>query len=252
MHKHATITAAMLVMAALCFVILVTGCATKRDIADIQAQLDRMEKQNQATQQWVAHMDSAMVMTNDTDHKLRNDLQSSVADLQQQISKLLASYNDLMQELHRMNRSQVIQKPPTSSPGAQDTGPAYEPSAHCDSLYDEAFSLVPKKQYDKAIAGFKTFEDACPKHVAISDAYYWTGECYWSQNKYQDAATTFEYVLDTFKGYSKAGRAMYKLARCKQELGQKADAKKLFDRVVKEFPKTVEAENAKERLKEIK
>ena len=250
MKRQSSIIAVMTLMTAICFGILASGCATKRDIADLQAQLDRMEQQNKETQRMVARMDSIIASTGDVDRKLRNDLQVSVGDLQQQISKLLENYNDLMQEMHKMNRSQVL-KPPTSSPGAAEQ-PAVEASAHCDSLYDDAFALVPKKQYDKAIAGFKSFEESCPKHPALADAFYWTGECYWSQNKYQDAASTFEYVLDNYKNYSKAGRALYKLARCKQETNQKPEAKKLFERVVKEFPKSVEAENAKERLKELK
>jgi len=252
MHTRSVIFAAMLVIAALCLGLLASGCATKRDVADIQAQLDRMEQQNKETQRMVIHMDSVIAAGADADKKLRNDLQVSVTDLQQQIGKLLENYNDLTQKLNQIGKSQVTPRI-QSSPGASDAPPpTAEQSADCDKAYDSAFILVRKGQYEKAIAGFKAFLDACPKHQAVSNAHYWTGECYYSLEKYQDAITAFEYLLDNYKGTVNASRALYKLGRSKQELKQKADAKKIFERLVKEYPNTLEAEQAKERLKELK
>ena len=59
-------------------------------------------------------------------------------------------------------------------------------------------------------------------------------------------------MLKNFPKSVNAGRAMYKLARSKQELGQKADAKKIFQQIVDQFPNTLEAEQSKDRIKEIK
>lgn len=251
MRKLTSSIAAMSLMAAIGLVLLVTGCATKRDVADIQAQLDRMEQQNKDTQRMVARVDSVIAATGDADRKLRNDLQVSVNDLQSQIQRLLENYNDLMQKLNQIGKSQVL-KPPTSSPGATESPTTPAAAANCDTLYDDAFVLVRKGQYEKAIAGFKAFMDSCPQHQAISNAHYWTGECYYSLEKYPDAITAFQDLLDNYKGTVNTKQALYKLGRSHQELKHKADAKKIFERLVKEFPNTLESEQAKERLKELK
>ena len=252
MQKRSVLLAAMLVIAAIGLGMLSSGCATKRDIADVQAQLDRMEKQTKDNQRMVIHMDSVIAAGADADKKLRNDLQVSVTDLQQQIGKLLENYNDLTQKMNQLNKSQVTTRL-SSSPGIQESAPpTAEQSADCDKAYDSAFILVRKGQYEKAISGFKAFLETCPKHQAVSNARYWTGECYYSLEKYQDAITAFEFLLDNYKGTVNASRALYKLGRSKQELKQKPEAKKIFERLVKEYPNTLEAEQAKERLKELK
>jgi len=250
--------AAMLVMAVLLAGLIATGCVTKRDIEGVNERLDNMERQTAETQRMVARMDSVIANSADADRKLRADLSSSVDDLQQQVAKLLENYADLVQRLDALRRSQVITRPPTSSPGAEpggttETTPSNSAlNAACDRSYDSAFILVRKGAYDKAITGFRNFLDSCPNHPAVANAYYWTGECYYSLEKYQDAVTQFDYLLKNYKSTVNGSRAMYKMARAKQELKQKAEAKQLFERLIKDCPSTLEAEQAKDRLKELK
>jgi tol-pal system protein YbgF len=247
--------AAMLVMAVLLAGLITTGCVTKRDIEGVNERLDNIERQNAETQRLVMRMDSVIANSADADRKLRADLSSSVDDLQQQVAKLLENYADLVQRLDALRRSQVVSRPPTSSPGAEpgpETGNASALNAACERSYDSAFILVRKGQYDKAITGFRNFLDSCPNHQAVANAYYWLGECYYSLEKYQDAVTQFDYLLKNYKNSVNGSRAMYKMARAKQELKQKAEAKQLFERLIKDYPSTLEAEQAKDRLKELK
>ena len=58
-------------------------------------------------------------------------------------------------------------------------------------------------------------------------------------------------MIDDFKGSANGGRALYKLGRCHQELGKMDKAKKAFKQVVDDYPQTLEAEQSKERLKDI-
>ncbi|MEW6050037.1 MAG: tol-pal system protein YbgF [Candidatus Zixiibacteriota bacterium] len=240
------------VLTAVVSLVVLSGCVTKRDIEEINIRLDRIEQKAVQTQRLVAQMDSTNTASAEADKKLRNDMQQTVLDLQGQIAKLLENYNDLLTKVDALSRSKSrIQ----SSPGAQDGGEgttATPQSSDCDNAYDEAFLLVRKGDYDKAITGFRGFLTTCPKHASTENAYYWIGECYYSLEKYSDAITEFEYLLKTYKATANASRALYKLGRSKQELGQKADAKKIFQRLIDEHGGTLEAEQAKERLKELK
>lgn len=256
MRKYNTTAAAMLVMAVLLAGLLSSGCVTKRDIEGVDERLYSIERQNAETQRLVNRMDSVITNGADADRKLRADLSSSVDEIQQQVAKLLENYSDLVQRLDAMRRNQVVKLPPSSSPGAEEmpgTVPPSNVSAVCDRLYDTAFILVRKGQhYDKAIIAFKNFLDSCPNNQAVANAYYWTGECYYSLEKYQDAVAQFDYLLKNFKNSVNGSRALYKMARSKQELKQKSEAKQLFERLIKDYPKTLEAEQAADRLKELK
>jgi len=242
----------MLVMAAALIGLFSGGCATRRDVSDINQRLDRIEQQSAQTQRLVQRMDSVIAAGADADRKLRADLGSSVSDLQSQVSKLLENYNDLVQRIDALRRSQVIKLPPSSSPGADSVAAPSGASAECNKNYDSAYMLVTRGQYEKAITMFKSFMETCPNHADIARAHYWMGECYFSLQKFPDAVTQFEELLKNFKPTAQSGRAIYKLGRCKQELKQKAEAKALFERVIKDYPTTLEATQAKDRLKELK
>jgi tol-pal system protein YbgF len=244
------------VMTAICLGIFVSCIATKRDVADLRAQHEQITQQNRETQRAVARMDSVMAAGADADRKLRNDLQVSISDLQQQISRLLQNYGDLMQRLDRMGETRVTSKP-SSSPGAQDTSGVKDTSTvpgskDCDSMYDAAFELMHNSQYDKAIAGYQGFLKDCPASRNVPDAHYWTGECLFSLEKYQDALDTLKAFLTSDSSSVHGRQALYKVGRCHQELKHKTDAKKIFQRVIKEYPDTKEAENARDRLKDLK
>ncbi len=128
-----------------------------------------------------------------------------------------------------------------------------EPSSvDCDRTYDEAFILVRRTEYDKAIEGFREFLQQCEKHDLVENAYYWIGECYYSLEKYDEAVTEFEYLIDHYRSSVNTSRALYKLGRSKQELGKKSEAQKIFQQLIDDYPGTLEAEQAKERLKDLK
>ena len=118
-------------------------------------------------------------------------------------------------------------------------------------MYDEAFILVRRGEYEQAIAAFEGFLAQCESHGSAENAYYWIGECYYSMGKFVEAVEQFTTLAEKFKSSVNLGRALYKLGRSQQELGKNADARKSFERVVDEFPETLEAEQAKERLKDI-
>jgi len=242
--------AAVILMAAIALALIVSGCVTRRDIEEIDSRLDTLQMQNARTQKMVAHMDSVIAAGAEADRKTRADINSSVNDLQQGIAKLLENYNDLLAKVDAMGRSGSRLR---SSPGASDTTSiSTQGSADCQKAYDDAFVLARQGKYEPAIAGFQSFLGNCPNDPSAENAYFWIGECYYSLEKYSQAVTQFDYVLKNYKGSGNTSRALYKLARSKQELGQKAEARKTFQQLINEFPKTLEAEQAKDRLKELK
>jgi len=250
-HKQ-TLIVAVLVTAAVALLVL-AGCVTKRDIEEINTKLDKISAQSTDTQRQMRQMDSTNAAGAEADKKLRNDMQQTVQDLQQQIARLLENYNDLLSKVDALGRSKNrLYSSPGSQEGTPEGGTIAPQSSDCDNSYDDAFLLVRKGEYEKAITGFRGFLTTCPKHASAENAYYWIGECYYSLEKYADAVTEFEYLLKNYKSTANASRALYKLGRSKQELGHKTEAKKIFQRIIDDHGGTLEAEQAKERIKELK
>lgn len=260
-----SVVAFVVVVAAVLCSLVITGCVTPRHMDELNGRLDRIERQNQQTQATLAHMDSLITEGEEADGRLRNELRVTVDQLESQIANLLENYNDLMQQLQVISQQKGIRIRP--SPGASDTGtyqsgvspeeqnqgppPTMRAALDCDSTYDEFFLQLRRGEYEVSIGGFRTFIENCPEHESVENAHYWIGECYYSLEKYVDAINELEYLINNFKSSPNLSRAFYKLGRSQEELGQKEDARNTFTRLTQDFPETLEAEQAKERLKDL-
>ena len=256
------LTTAMTIMAVVILGISFSACVTPRHIDEVKAQVREVEAQNRDLRTMVARMDSITVQGADADNRLRNEIAFSMDEMQQQMSALLENYSDLMQKLEQLGQDQNVVHILRSSGGAQTptgaptdtaaTQPAGEPTLDCDFTYDEAFILVRRGEYEAAIESFGDFLEACPRHESVENAYYWMGESYYALEKYPDAVVQLEKLINDYKTSPNIGRALYKLARSKQELGKKDEARTIFQRLIDEFPETLEAQQARERLKDLK
>ncbi len=245
-------TAATFSVAAFIF----SGCVTPRQANEIKDEVKVVQAQNKEILDRVARMDSTLALESLESKKLRNDLNMTVEDLQRQISSLLANYNDLLQKIDDLRRVPRSTKPDTlkSSPGASDAsaGMSGQAASDCANSYDESFILVRRGEYEKAITGFRTFLTSCEKHNLAKNAHYWIGESFYALEKYDEAIAEFDIVLNQYKSSELTSKSLYKLGRSQQELGKKADAKKTFQRIVDEFPNTLEAEQSRERMKDLR
>ncbi|MBI5266258.1 MAG: tol-pal system protein YbgF [candidate division Zixibacteria bacterium] len=250
-HLKSQRTAAVVLTAVVCLGLLTAGCVTKRDIDEVKDSLNSIRSQNAQTQRLVERMDSIITAGAQSNARLTTEIRTSVADLQQSIANLLQNYNDLIQRIDALTRV----KPKVtveSSPGAQDTAPAQKSQTDCMALYDDAFILVRGSKYDQAISSFKSFLEACPQNENAANAHYWIGDCLYTQEKYTAAVDEFDLVLKNYTETTVVVKALYKLARAKQELGKKDEARKYYKKIVAEHKGTLEARQAEERLKELK
>ena len=264
-YRHRYVRTVVLITAVLLPAVLLSGCCTKRDIEEVKARLARVESNQQAATDLVARMDSLINSGAQADNQLRNELRYSVDALSEQMASLLANYTDLMQRVE-MLMSQQQQGPVVtrlqSSQGAQqdvpppvvtdtDTVAPAAPAINCDSTYDDSFIHMRRSEYDTAIEGFLRFLESCPGHENISNAHYWIGECYYAVQKFNEAIEHFETLVKDFSNSPKIGQALYKIARSKEEQGKLGEAKTIFQQVIDEHPGTLEAEQAKQRLKDL-
>lgn len=251
---------ALLAVAVLFISVIGSGCVTKRDIEEVKSMIAKVESENRDTQRLVARMDSIISVGAEASQALRGENRFSMDEMSQQIAQLLENYNALLIAIKELS-NKPIRLSPKGSPGAQTdpivkpdpnvTIPDTKPEIACDSIYDESFLLTRQSEYQNAIDGFTLFMENCPKHQNVENARYWTGECYFSLQKFPQAISEFDLLLSEFPASVNSGRATYKLARSQQELGNIKEAKKLFKQLADELPNTLEGQQAKERLKDL-
>ena len=236
------------------------GCPTKRDVEEIKSMISKVESENRETSRLVVRMDSVIAAGAEASQALRGEMRYSMDEMAHQIAQLLENYNALLIAIKELS-NKPIRLSPTSSPGSQtdlakqagsNTRSDTAPEIACDSIYDESFLLTRQSEYQKAIDGFTLLLESCPKHQNVEKARYWTGECYFSLEKFSQAISEFDLLLNEFPASVNSGRATYKLARSQQELGNIKEAKELFKQLADEQPNTLEGQQAKERLKDLR
>ena len=99
---------AIIIVAVLCFIAGLSGCATKRNIDEIKAEIREVRLQNQETQETLVRLDSLITAGIDADNKLRNDVSFTINDLQQRIDMLLENYNEMLGQLRQISRQPTV------------------------------------------------------------------------------------------------------------------------------------------------
>ncbi|MBJ56933.1 MAG: tol-pal system protein YbgF [Rickettsiales bacterium] len=103
-------------------------------------------------------------------------------------------------------------------------------------IYKYAYDMLVRENYEEAENSFKTFIGEHPKDPLASNAYYWLGETYYVQKKFQLAAISFARGYQSFPKGNKAIDQLFKLALTFMNLGKNEDACASFSKLELEFP----------------
>ncbi|SYZ73887.1 exported hypothetical protein [Candidatus Zixiibacteriota bacterium] len=244
--------AAVIPMAAL---LLFSGCAMKTDIIRVEDKIDAMRVDQQRMNDTMTRLDSMVTAESSGNSELRAQMSSAISDLTDQFRIMQANMNDLMSQVGNLVQNQNS-RPTYVGPqtGTDSTGKTASPppGVDCQTLYDDSFVNVRRGQYQEAIKGFNDYLKYCGTQESAADARFWIGESYYSLDDYKEALSQFSQVIKDYPSSKKGPGAMYKMGRCYEELGQKKEAKATFNKIVTSYPGTLEATQAKEKLKDLK
>lgn len=254
--RSKNIITAILTMAVMFTGCWLSGCATHRQAQDILVDTRTLKTDNANTRALMARMDSIITTGANANNRMRTEMSTTVDELHMQIARLLENYNDLMVRLNECCQGKEIIYV-RGSPGAQtdpiDTSSddTPRPSIDCSKTYDDAFILVRQLEYDKAISGFRNFLGSCQQHDNVPNAHYWIGESYYMLDKFAEAIVAFDILANDYRSSPNIDRALYKLARSHEELDHKDQARSVYRQLVDDYPGTLSAEQARDRLKDL-
>ncbi len=104
-------------------------------------------------------------------------------------------------------------------------------------MYKYAYEMLVIENYLEAENAFKVFIGEHPKDTLTSNAYYWLGETYYVQKKFQLAAVSFARGYQNFPKGNKALDQLFKLSLTFMNMGKYEDACASFSKLEAEFPK---------------
>jgi tol-pal system protein YbgF len=241
----------VLVAIFLFIMLLLVGCATTRDIAHLQGQVDDLQHKveilrgrvtSEMQQNWV-------------------DYETTISEMQQEIKILRANIEEDRQLLNKIaddvaalkKDSETIGSPPDMQPGGT-TPPSSPPSAEepqedMEGAYQKAYDTFKAGDYPGALKLFEAFLRTYPQSEYADNARFWIGESYYQQGDFERAILEYEKVLKQYPTGDKVPHALLKQGFAFLSLGDRVDAKLLFQKVIKEYPQSPQAEIAAKKLK---
>jgi len=236
---------------------LVVGCATTRQTAYLQGEIDDLQQKVEILRGRV---------TTEMQHNWVN-FETSLEELRQEIKILRANVeedrallNKIAHDLEELKKdyetkgsalttehSGGVAAAPT--PSAPTTAPQEEPKEDMEGAYHKAYGTFKQGDYPSALTQFEAFLRTYPGSEYADNARYWIGECYHQQGDYERAIVEYEKVIKQYPKGDKVSSALLKQGFAFLSLGDRVSAKLLFQKVIKEYPQSPQAEIAAKKLK---
>jgi tol-pal system protein YbgF len=246
---------------------LLAGCALKGDVRKVELQV-------QALRADVARGDSARRAERDSIValiaavqrslaaqqaylvQLRGDFRTDLLSVQQQLvtlQELAGVSQQRMSELRARIEERSQQPVPTIDSGrpAVPVGPSGNPAGPGpDQMYDLSLQQYRRGSLSTARLGFREFLRVFPTHERAADALFYVGETFAHENP-DSAAAVYEAVVKNYPNSPRAPAALYKLGLLAEQRGDKPAARTYYARVVAGYPRSDEANLARDKLQRL-
>jgi tol-pal system protein YbgF len=184
--------------------------------------------------------------TQDTDTRLRSlrdevdALRATLTALQGQITQLAQAPAPSLDPLDLSSTAAPAAAPTPAAPSISTTG--LSPSRMLDSAKSDYFA----SQFTLALSGFEAILRTFPRTESASEAQFYIGETYSSQQRWMDAIAAYTLVVQNYPSSSNVPEAYYKRGRAYENLGQGDAARASWELVIKTYPESTAATLAKQ------
>ncbi|MGO8787898.1 MAG: tetratricopeptide repeat protein [Terriglobia bacterium] len=178
-------------------------------------------------------------------------LSESLEEAKARLSKL----GDQMAQMQNILTTLPAQSNPTTgtppgTPGAP-VAPSAPPVPDADSLYSQGLSYYNGGQWDLSIQAFNDYLKYYKDTDRASNAQFYIGECYYSQQDYKDAIAAYDLCSEKYPAGNKAAAAQLKKGFSLLALDQKTAGIRELRSLIQRFPDSHESELARQRLKKL-
>ena len=188
--------------------------------------------------------------------RMRGDLRTDLLSVQQQlvtVQELTGQSQQRLSELRTKIETQAqVPVPPVEppAPAAPGSTAAPPPGPGPDQMFDLSMEQYRRGSLGTARLGFREFLSQYPTDERAPDALYHVGETFEAENP-DSADAVYQQVVKTYPNALQAASALYKLGLAAEAHGQKAAARTYYQRVVAGYPRSDEANLARDKLQHL-
>lgn len=129
--------------------------------------------------------------------------------------------------------------------------PPLDPSLSPQEVYNLARSDYLKGNFQLAVEGFSIYVEHFPESPLADNAWYWIGECYFSQKEFEKAIEQFNQLILRYPEGDKVPAAYLKKGISLMEMDKEEEALSVFRLLITKFPLEEETRIAQQKIKEI-
>ncbi|HET7789204.1 MAG TPA: tol-pal system protein YbgF [Gemmatimonadales bacterium] len=246
----------------LSILVLAAGCALKGDVRRVQLQVEALRAdQARADSARILQVDSLLTLIAEVQRTLaaqqsylvqfRGDVKTDLLAVQQQVVTLQELAGVSQQKLTEL-RSQIEQRqqqpvPQVDTSAGAAAGAAVPPA---DQMYGISLDQFKAGRYATARQGFREFLRLYAGNDYAPDALFYIGESF-NQDQPDSAAVVYESVVRIYPNSPRAPTALYKLGQLAERRNDKAGARTYYARVIAGYPRSDEANLARDRLQRL-
>ncbi len=178
-----------------------------------------------------------------------DQVSGQVQALNDTLDELKARLAKVSKQLDDMQSSQQSLAAQQAQAQAQQQAQAQAPPP--DVLYNNALRDYNGNKNDLATQEFSDYVKFYPNTDLAGNCYFYLGEIQFRQGQFQQAAQSYDQVLQNFPTGNKAASAQLKKGFSLIELGKQDDGVTELRHLIQRYPKSNEALQARERLKKL-
>jgi tol-pal system protein YbgF len=234
---------------------LVTGCATRgsvhqvaQDHQALESEVIRLREAQEDLTRRLAELSSSA----EAGQARAAELQAGITVNAEEAQRLAQQLNANEQAIKQVNEalSVVAAAVPPPPPPPPPAAPVPEPPKEsqvgsAESMYAAGQANFRSREYGQAVLDFLDVVTRHPAHPLAPMAQFWIAEAYYRQHDYRQALLEFQRVVDWEPSNPKIAEALVKSGLCYSNLREMSRAEQAWRRVMREFPESVEADQAK-------
>jgi tol-pal system protein YbgF len=240
-----------------------------KEIIQLQTQVqllqDQMSKMQQSFDERMGVMRNLIEQSTDNINKATSAVGDLQKTLQQQSTDNAAKLDQLSAQIQALHDSLDEMKTRVAKvskqlddmtgagqnlpPGAATPTPGQAPPP--DVLYNNALRDYNAAKYQLAVQEFADYLKFYGNTDLAGNAQFYIGEIDYRQQNFEQAIKDYDLVLQQYPGGNKAAAAQLKKGYALLELGQKKEGTQELNSLIARYPRSVEATQARDRLRQL-
>ena len=227
----------------------------RKQIIQLRNQVDA---RNKSIEEHLSAIDAKLGQMDSSGQNRAVDLAQLLDSLKQEVAKLRGQIEVLANQTETLERRQKdlyvdldnrLRKIEQNQSQLQDKLTQGDRNAAAEKqAYETALNQFKLGNYQLAITGFQSFTTSFSSSELVPSAQYWIGNAHYAMRDYKSAIAAQQKVVKTWPENPKAPDALLNIASSQSELGQSNAARETLRGLVKKYPSSSAAEQAKQRL----